>query len=129
MIASLTLAAWALRVGLGLRRRRTGRVPGGAGGAGLRRKHLRVAKPAVALLLVGFVGGPVSAVWLRGWDPFDSFHGWLGLLVASLFGAAAVAGHRIEEGRSRAFDVHALLGILAVLAAAVTAVAGFVLLP
>jgi hypothetical protein len=129
MIASLALAAWTLRLGLELRRRRTGRIPGGAGGAGLRARHLRVAKPAVVMLLVGFVGGPLSAVWLRGWDPFDSFHGWLGLLVAGLFGAAAVAGRRIEEGRSKAFDVHALLGILAVLAAAVTAVAGFALLP
>ena len=100
-----------------------------SGGAGLRLKHLRIAKPAVVLLLVGFLGGPLSAVWLRGWDPFDSFHGWLGLLVAGLFGAAAVVGHRIEEGRSKAFDVHALLGVLAVLAAAVTAVAGFALLP
>jgi hypothetical protein len=126
MIASLALAAWTLRLGLELRRRRTRRVPGGAG---LRLKHLRIAKPAVLMLLVGFVGGPLSAVWLRGWDPFDSFHGWLGLLVAGLFGAAAVVGHRIEEGRSKAFDVHALLGLLAVLAAAVTAVAGFVLLP
>ena len=49
--------------------------------------------------------------------------------MAGLFGAAALVGHRIEEGRSKAFDVHALLGLLAVLAAAVTAVAGFALLP
>jgi hypothetical protein len=68
-------------------------------------------------------------LFLRDWDPFASFHGWLGLLAAALFAAAAALGHRIEEGQSRAFDAHALLGMLALLLAAVTAVAGFVLLP
>ena len=73
--------------------------------------------------------GAASAVLLRGWEPFGSLHALLGVLAVLLFGAAAVLGHRIEEGRSRAFDAHALLGMLALLAAAVTAVAGFVLLP
>ena len=43
--------------------------------------------------------------------------------------AAAALGHRIEAHGSRAFDLHALLGALAVLLAALAAVAGFVLLP
>lgn len=81
------------------------------------------------MLLLGFVGGPLSAVWLRGWEAFGSFHGVLGLLVIALFAAAATLGHRIEEGASKAFDAHALLGTLALLFAALAAVAGFVLLP
>ncbi len=129
MLAALAMAGLALRTGLDLRRRRAGTASSAATVAQLRRRHLRLAKPAVVMVLVGFVGGPVSAVFLRGWDPFASFHGWLGLLAAALFGAAATLGHRIEQGRSRAFDVHALLGMLAVLFAAVAAVAGFVLLP
>jgi hypothetical protein len=53
----------------------------------------------------------------------------LALAVAALFCAAAALGRRLEQGRSRAFDLHALLGSLAVLLAALAAVAGFSLLP
>jgi hypothetical protein len=90
---------------------------------------MRFAKPGVVMVLAGFAVGPVSAVWLRGWDAFSTFHGWLGLVAASLFAAAAIAGRRLERGRSRAFEAHGRLGALALLAAAVAAVAGFVLLP
>jgi hypothetical protein len=126
MLVSLALAVLTLRAGLALRRARRGRAPRDPR---LRRRHLRLAKPAVALVLAGFVGGPVSALWLRGWEPFASFHGVLGLAVATLFAAAALVGWRLEHGRSRAFEVHAMLGALAVLGAALAAVAGFVLLP
>ncbi len=126
MVTSLGLAALALRAGLALRRSRLGRQPRESG---MRRAHLRVAKPAVVMILLGFIGGPVSVWWLRGWEPFGSFHALLGTLVATLFAAAALAGRRIETGRSRSFDAHALLGGLALLLAALAAVAGFVLLP
>lgn len=126
MLAGLALAGWALRTGLALRRTRRGRA---RRTAAMRPRHLRLAKVAVAVVLVGFVGGPISAVTLRGFEPFESFHGLLGVAAALLFAAAAALGHRLEEGRSRAFDAHALLGMLALLAAALTAVAGFVLLP
>jgi len=126
MLASLTLAGLALRSGLILRRLRRRRLPRARE---LRPRHLRLAKPAVALLLVGFVGGPVSWVWLRGGELLGSFHGALGVAVAGLFVATAVLGHRIEAHASRRFDVHALLGTLALLLGALAAVAGFVLLP
>lgn len=126
MVASIGLAALALRSGLALRRsrlRRAGRTPE------MRPRHLRLAKPAVVLVLIGFVGGLASWHWLRAGSVLGTFHGLLGLLVAALFTSAAVLGHRIEKGRARAFDVHALLGGLALLFAALAAVAGFVLLP
>ncbi len=126
MVASLALAALTLRAGLALRRSRLGLRPRTPG---LRRAHLRIAKPAVVVILVGFSAGPVSAWWLRGWEPFGTFHALVGTLAAGLFAAAAVAGRRIETGTSRAFDAHALLGGLALLLAALAAVAGFVLLP
>ena len=126
MGVAIALCALALRAGLVLRGSRLGRC---RRTPAERRRHLRLAKPAVALVCVGFVGGPLSAVWLRGWAPFGSFHAWLGLLAVGLFAAAALLGHRLETGRSRSFDLHALLGGLGVLAAAVAAVAGFVLLP
>jgi hypothetical protein len=123
---AIALCALTLRAGLALRRSRLGR---GRRTPAQRRRHLRLAKPAVVLVCVGFVGGPLSAVWLRGWTPFASFHAWLGLLAAGLFAAAAWSGRGLEQGRSQAFDRHALLGGLGLLAAAVAAVAGFVLLP
>jgi hypothetical protein len=126
MLLSLGLAFLALRAGLALRRtrlRRSGRTPD------LRARHLRLAKPAVAMVTAGFVGGLVSWVWLRGGEMLGSFHGLVGLLVMACFLAAAVLGHRIEAGRSRALDAHALFGGLAVLLAALAAVAGFALLP
>jgi hypothetical protein len=126
MVLGITLAFLAMRAGLRLRRART--QPGRRTRA-MRDAHLRLAKPAVAVVALGFLGGVASAYFLRGWTPFENFHGWLGFSVATLFVAAAVIGHRIEEGKSRAYDAHALLGGLALLAAAVAAVAGFALLP
>ncbi len=126
MVASLTVAALALRAGLVLRRSRRG----DRGRTSLsRRAHLRLAKPAVGLLLAGFIAGPLSVLALRDWQPFRTFHGGLGMLVAGLLIATALLGHRLETGRSRRFDAHALLGLLALLGAAIAAVAGFVLLP
>jgi hypothetical protein len=126
MLVTLLVAALTLRSGLALRRSRHGRT---RRTPAQRATHLRLAKPAVALVLVGFVAGAVSSVWLRGWDLLQTFHGAVGLVVAALFAGAAAMGCRIESGRSRAFDVHALLGGLAVLLGALAAVAGFVLLP
>ena len=126
MVASLLLAFLALRSGLSLRRSRRGfgrRQPS------QRARHLRLSKPAAAMILVGFAAGPVSMAWLRGESPFGTVHAWLGGLAATLFGATAFLGRRLERGRSRAPDPHAVLGVLAVLAGAVAAVAGFVLLP
>jgi hypothetical protein len=83
----------------------------------------------VAAVLLGFALGPISAAALRGFEPFASFHGAVGVVTASLFASAAWLGHRLAHGRSQARDLHALLGGLAVLFAALAAVAGFVLLP
>lgn len=125
MLATLVLAILSLRAGNALRRARRAR---GRRTAQMRARHLQLAKPTVLLVLVGFAAGPISAVWLRGFRPFDTFHGMLGLLCVGLFVATAVIGWRLEHGASRAFEVHALLATLAVLVAALASVAGFVLL-
>ena len=96
---------------------------------GLLRAHLRLAKPAVVMIGVGFLAGPLSALWLRDWTPFGSFHAWLGGLAVILFATTAILGRRLEHGRGRPVEAHAILAGLAVMAAAVTAVAGFILLP
>jgi hypothetical protein len=126
MLASIAAAATALRLGLRLRR---ARLAGASRPPELRRGHLRIARPAVAAVLAGFALGPVSAVWLRGFEPFGTFHAAVGVVTAGLFVAAAWLGHRLAHGRSEKRDLHALLGGLAVLLAALAAVAGFALLP
>ncbi len=126
MVASLGVVALALRAGLRLRRARYGREPRTPD---LLRSHLRLAKPAIALICVGFLAGPISAAWLRGWTPFATFHAWLGVLAAARFLAVAILGRRLERHRGRPVDAHAILAGLAVLAAAVAVVAGLVLLP
>lgn len=129
MVGSLVLVVLALRLGLRLRQQRQGRAVSDRPRGELLAAHVRLAKPAVALVLLGFALGPVSAVALRGWEPFSKFHGWLGLVAAGLFALAAFWGHALETGKSRKAGRHGVTAGLALLIAAVGAVAGFVLLP
>jgi hypothetical protein len=135
MLLSLALAAAALRLGLALRRDRRARLHGLARApearprGALRSAHLRLAKPAVVLVWLGFVGGPLSMWALRGRTPFDTVHALLGVTAALLFAGAALLGWRLEHARGRPVEAHALLGLLAVLAGAAAGIAGFVLLP
>ncbi len=131
MALALTLAGLALRAGLGMRKRRLQAAPPEQG---LLRSHLRVARPAVALLMAGFLAGPLSAWLLRDWRPFETLHAWLGIGAAALFGTAGWLGWKLHSGRvhgdrRRLASRHGLIGTLALLAGAVTAVAGMVLLP
>jgi len=129
MLLALAAAALALRAGLRMRRLRTRGAPPERG---LLASHLRLARPAVPVLLVGFVGGPLSAVFLRDWTPFGTFHAWLGLLAAALFGTAGWLGLEMQRGRlrrDRHANLHGLLGTLGMLVGALAAVAGMVLLP
>jgi hypothetical protein len=126
MTAAVLACGVALRSGMSMRRSRrfrSRRAPA------LREKHLAFAKPAVAAIVLGFIGGPISSLWLRDWEPLRTFHAWIGIAAGALFIAAMLMGRRLERGKSRAFDAHALLGLLAMLAALVAFVAGFVLLP
>lgn len=126
MVASLLLAIVAMRIGLRLRRARVTRRPAGRGA---REAHLRFAKLAVVCIGAGLVAGPVSAVWLRGWEPLGTFHGVVGLVAGGLFAATAFHGRRLERGLRDARSAHAACAALAMLAAGVAAIAGFVLLP
>src|SRR5262249_57316978 len=99
----LAVAAAALRLGLRMRRARRA---GARRPPELRRRHLRLARPAVLALLVGFTAGPISSVALRGWDAFASFHGFAGLAAAALFAAAGLLGHPIAPRPSRAAAPH-----------------------
>jgi hypothetical protein len=126
MIATLVVIALALRPALELRRRRRAKL---RGLAELRARHLRYARPAVALAIVGFAAGLVSAVQLRGWDLLHTFHGWLALAAVVAFATAAVLGSQVERGKRAALAAHAAVALTAAGLSALTALAGLVLLP
>lgn len=126
MLAALTLAALALRSGLALRR---ARLRGQPRRAADRRAHLRVAKPALVLLLVGFPLGLLSAVFLRGFEPLGTLHAGAALLATALFSATGWLGRGLERGATAHRDAHAALALAALLAGAAAFATGFVLLP
>ncbi len=127
MVAGMALLLTALRSGLGIRRER--RRPSGISFAALRGGHLRWAKLALVWLLLGFVGGPISMAWLRGRDLFETAHGAVALVALALFVATGVLGFRLERGAPASRETHAGVAVLAVLAAGLCAITGFVLLP
>jgi hypothetical protein len=126
MLASLVLAAATLRAGLALRRARR---LGQRRSAELYRRHLRLAKPTLVLLVVGFAGGIASSVLLRGWDALASTHGRVGCAALAALLAAGALGRRLEHGERGAVEWHARLAALSVLLAAAAIGTGFVLLP
>ena len=126
MLLSLGLCLVALRIGLVIRRARRTRS---ASPRGARRRHLRIAKPAVGLVLAGFALGPLSVALFRDWTPMSTFHALLGASAAVLFAGAALQGRRLEAGDRDARRVHGLLGGAAVALGLAAAVAGFILLP
>lgn len=126
MVLSIGLSFAALRVGLRLRQARRGgrrRRPGDL------RLHLKLAKPAVWLIGAGFGLGLASAVWLRGLRFLANAHGLVASAALALFVATGILGWRLEHGRSRARDAHALAALLALLAAIAAFGTGLVLLP
>jgi len=126
MLVALALAALALRSGLEVRRRRR---EGRGAGAALRERHLRRSKSAVALLVVGLASGPLSAYFLRHWQPFETLHGAVAAAAVSLFLATAWFGRLLERGEDAVRERHARLALVAALAAGLTFATGFVLLP
>lgn len=126
MVVVLALALAALRAGVSVRR---ARARGRGAISGLRKAHIRLARPTVLLVVVGFAGGPLSMWLLRGREPFGTLHAVLGGIALALFVATAVLGRQAEQGRLDVAALHGRLGLAAVLAAGAAAVAGFVLLP
>ena len=126
MLGSLALAGAALRAGLALRRARR---LGQRRSAEAYRRHLRLAKPALAALAIGFCAGLASSVGLRGWSAFGTAHGAIASAALAAFLATGTLGWRLEHGRTRAVEWHARLAALSVLLAAAALGTGFVLLP
>ncbi len=126
MTIALLLAVATLRSGLAMRsRRRRGLRPVVED----RKRHLRLAKPTVVMIWVGFVAGLVSSTQLRGWELLDTAHGWISLLSLALFTATAWLGRQLEQGARRDPEPHAWCALAATFGAVASLGTGFVLLP
>jgi hypothetical protein len=126
MLTSLGLAVATARLGLIMRRERRLNRPVGAD---RRRRHLRLNKTTILFVTIGFVLGPFSMVLFRDRPAFDSFHGILGLIVLGLFLWTGWSGRALSRGRSEARDIHRIAAAASLAAAAISAGAGFILLP
>lgn len=126
MVASLAMAILTARLGLEIRRRhRRGNTVGSA----LRARHLRFGKRAISMITFGFMLGPASMFFLRDRNPFDSFHGILGVIVLGLFAWTGWSGRSLAAGHREAREIHRIAAASSIAAAMFSAVAGFILLP
>ncbi len=126
MVVSIGLALWTLRIGLGLRRlriRKLRRSPGAL------QRHLRLAKPVLLMILAGFAAGLVSAAWLRGWGVFTTAHSLVSSAALVGFLVTGWLGRRLEKGRGRPVEAHAVAALVSVGLAVAAFFTGFVLLP
>ncbi|MBY0400007.1 DUF4079 family protein [Myxococcota bacterium] len=126
MIAAIALALATASLGLRIRKQRAaGRVVS----ASLRRRHLYLGKLAIAVVVAGFVLGPVSMALLRHRAVFDSFHGIVGIVVAGLFLWTGHSGRALARGDASMRGLHRAVAGISIAAALLSAVAGFALLP
>ncbi len=125
MTVCLGALFYVLRLGLKIRARRLSGLPPEVS---LLRMHLRLAKPFVVFAMLGFAGGVASAIWLRDWGALQSFHGIAGGVVLLHFAATAWHGRAAERVEGEP-GVHGVLGLVSMLLAGLSAIAGFVLLP
>ena len=126
MVVSLTIAIATARLGLEIRRRRRRDHPVGAN---LRKRHLRYGKRAISMIALGFLLGPASMFFLRDRNPFDSFHGIVGVIVLGLFMWTGWSGRALAAGNREAREIHRIVAASSIAAAMFSVVAGFILLP
>ncbi|MEM9174557.1 MAG: DUF4079 family protein [Myxococcota bacterium] len=126
MVVSVVLAIQAGRLGTEIRRRR---AKGQRVERALRDRHLRFGQIAIAMVVVGFVGGPPSMFFFRERAVFESFHAILGLIVLGLFLWTGWSGRALANGDASARDIHRIAAGSAIAAALASSIAGFTLLP
>jgi hypothetical protein len=125
MTALLALALLVLREGLRIRR---GRIVGRPVDS---RRHRRLGRVAVPLLVAGFAAGLASMAWLRPGEPLaGSVHFRLALPALLGFALGGALGLRLERGAGpRTRRLHAWLGALGLLFGLAAGAAGFSILP
>jgi hypothetical protein len=125
MTALLALALAVLREGLRIRR---GRILGRRVDS---RRHRRLGRVALPLLVAGFAGGLASMAWLRPEEPLaGSAHFRLALPAILGLSAGGLLGLRLERGAGGSTRaLHAWLGALGLLLGLAAAGAGLAILP
>lgn len=81
------------------------------------------------MVVVGFLAGPPSMLFLRERAWFDSFHSILGVIVLGLFLWTGYSGRALARGDQEARDIHRIAAGSAIASAMLSAIAGFGLLP
>jgi uncharacterized protein DUF4079 len=125
MVVVLTLGLFVLRDGLRIRNGRLVRRPVAS------RRHRRLARVVVVLVIAGFGSGLYSMGVLRGKALFGSVHAWLATGALLGFTAGGSAGlwlerrMRVEPLRA----VHAVTASVGLLLGLAAAIAGLAILP
>lgn len=130
-VAVLAVAFATLRLGLALKRHRTGQRRLQQRRFILRR-HLFLGQLCVIALTVGYLFGVVSMVFFRQQAPFRSAHFFFATLAELLFLGVAYTGWRLKRRTKQYADVRDLHGFLVYLGLFIAlgvAVMGFILLP
>jgi hypothetical protein len=121
--ASLLLLLYVASLGFRMRTARRGR-------AQLTALHARLAPIAYAAVLMSWLIGAGSALWLRSDFEFAStLHFRTGCIMAALLTGSALTARWMRRGNATARDVHPWLGAAAVLLAAAHAAAGLRIMP
>jgi uncharacterized membrane protein YfcA len=125
MTALLAMALLALREGIAIRR---GRISGRRVDS---RRHRRLGKLAVPLLVVGFGAGIASMAWVRSGEPLaESVHFRLALPALLGFCVGGWLGLRLERGAGpKVRQLHAWFAALGLLLGLATGAAGMAILP
>lgn len=124
--AALLLALFVFRDGFAQRKQRLRRAKAPEGS---RRRHVRLGPWALVAMLAATAGGLGTAVFVRGWRPLGTLHGWLGGATALVFVGLWRLGVRLAPQGGAGANTHGLLGLLALFAAGLTGVLGLSLLP
>ncbi len=122
----LALAFLAVQRGLTIREARTRKQPYPPNA---RQDHLGLARPAVIVLAIAFLGGVGSAIFVRHFKPFDSTHGWLGAAAISGFVGTGLIGTRLVKNFERQRGWHVAFSLLGLGAGLLAALTGISMLP
>jgi Protein of unknown function (DUF4079) len=122
----LALAWWTLQRGLVIR---DARVKKRAPPAGATQRHLRLARPAVWILVAASVLGLASAVFVREMKPLHTGHGWAAVVATLGFAGTGLIGRELVKDRSRRRQLHVAFSLVGLGLGLLAAVLGIELLP